>query len=316
MARSSRPGCRSAAGPAVSCRGSGSSLACGNRCSRRSRPGIRRPPPATGGHRGRLVSRPTEQQSRAGEAKTLRPSPAARRGDRGSSGCHSRRIDRVTDYSGMIAGRDRLEASPGAPRPAPPGWHPGRCPIRSARRADRTRPEASGGVGGSSRVRLKRGAGAGCATPSSSTNAGRARLCGWCGASSIDSTGAKQASVPSSRRTNHRACASESVRPGAPFASGHRVAIHLRRHRRRIDLQQAQQFGVELGLDRRDRDVVAVGAFIDLVEVRAGVGDVGAARPGAAARLPCRHRSRSSARTRRPPWPHPRPGPCRTAAPR
>jgi hypothetical protein len=32
------------------------------------------------GDRGRLVSRPTEQQSRAGEAKTLRPSPAARRG--------------------------------------------------------------------------------------------------------------------------------------------------------------------------------------------------------------------------------------------
>ena len=54
-------------------------------------------------------------------------------------------------------------------------------------------------------------------------------------------------------------------------------AIHLRRHRRGVDLEQAQQFGVELGLDRGHRDITPVSAFVDLVEVGARVGHVAAA---------------------------------------
>src|SRR6266404_303552 len=46
-------------------------------------------------------------------------------------------------------------------------------------------------------VREKRGAGAGCTTPSTSTKILRSAMCGCCGASDSDSTGAKQTSVPS-----------------------------------------------------------------------------------------------------------------------
>lgn len=49
-------------------------------------------------------------------------------------------------------------------------------------------------------VRLNRGAGAGWRTPSTSTKARRATACGCSGASAIDSTGAKQTSVPSITR--------------------------------------------------------------------------------------------------------------------
>src|SRR3982075_1489664 len=46
-------------------------------------------------------------------------------------------------------------------------------------------------------VREKRGAGAGCTTPSTSTKILRSAMCGCFGASDSDSTGAKQTSVPS-----------------------------------------------------------------------------------------------------------------------
>ena len=46
-------------------------------------------------------------------------------------------------------------------------------------------------------VRLKRGAGAGCTTPSTSTKVDRAWLCGCRCASHGERTGATQASVPS-----------------------------------------------------------------------------------------------------------------------
>src|SRR5476651_1203459 len=46
-------------------------------------------------------------------------------------------------------------------------------------------------------VREKRGAGAGCTTPSWLTKILRSAMCGCCGASDSDSTGAKQTSVPS-----------------------------------------------------------------------------------------------------------------------
>ena len=46
-------------------------------------------------------------------------------------------------------------------------------------------------------VREKRGAGAGCMMPSTSTKILRSAMCGCFGASDSDSTGAKQTSVPS-----------------------------------------------------------------------------------------------------------------------
>jgi hypothetical protein len=58
----------------------------------------------------------------------------------------------------------------------------------------------AGGITGA--VRLKRGAGAGCTTPPTFAKVPRATLCGCAGASSQSSTGAKQASLPSSS-THH-----------------------------------------------------------------------------------------------------------------
>ncbi len=52
--------------------------------------------------------------------------------------------------------------------------------------------------GGAAGVALKRGAGAGCNTPSAVKKVPRARLCGCAGASAIERTGAKHASVISS----------------------------------------------------------------------------------------------------------------------
>jgi hypothetical protein len=54
-------------------------------------------------------------------------------------------------------------------------------------------------------VRLNRGAGAGWITPFSSTKVARWRLCGWRGASSMLSKGAKQTSLPSMMGTIRRA---------------------------------------------------------------------------------------------------------------
>ena len=63
-----------------------------------------------------------------------------------------------------------------------------------------------------------------------------------------------------------------------------------------IEAGDAHQLGVELRLDRADRDVLAVGAAVDVVEVRAGVEQVGAALlapdPGLRHRPEHRHQRR------------------------
>ncbi len=59
------------------------------------------------------------------------------------------------------------------------------------------RVASSGKVGVAAGVRLNRGAGDGCKTPSSSTKVARSRLWGCSAASRRFSTGAKHASVPS-----------------------------------------------------------------------------------------------------------------------
>ena len=58
-------------------------------------------------------------------------------------------------------------------------------------------PGCAGTSGTAGGVRLKRGAGAGCGKPATSTNVWRCTMCGWRVASSIESTGAKQTSEPS-----------------------------------------------------------------------------------------------------------------------
>ena len=60
-------------------------------------------------------------------------------------------------------------------------------------------PAWAGGRATAPGVRLRRGAGAGCRTPATSTTIERATLCGWAAASLMVSTGAKQTSVPSIR---------------------------------------------------------------------------------------------------------------------
>ncbi len=50
--------------------------------------------------------------------------------------------------------------------------------------------------------------------------------------------------------------------------------IKMRPDGRAVDFQQAEQFRIELAFDRADRDQLAVGALIDIVEVRSGVEDV------------------------------------------
>ena len=125
-------------------------------------------------------------------------------------------------------------------------------------------------------VRLKRGDGAGCMMPSTSTKVLRALLCGCSGASKIDSTGAKQTSVPSMiSRHSSRVFALEDfrklrlqIRPGGP--------IHLRRKGFRIEARLLDQQCIELGLDGTDADVFTVRRLVGVVEVRAAVEQVGA----------------------------------------
>ena len=53
--------------------------------------------------------------------------------------------------------------------------------------------------------------------------------------------------------------------------SGHWLAVHLLRELLAVEPGEPQQLGVELRLDRADRDVLAVGGLVDVVEVGAGV---------------------------------------------
>ena len=112
-------------------------------------------------------------------------------------------------------------------------------------------------------------------TPAISTNVPRSTLCGCCAASLMVSTGAKHTSVCSIS--------------GAPLVAGLRreqfgEPLLEVRPRRLVHLLgelgivvetgEPQQLGVELRLDRADRDVLAVGAPVHVVEVRAGVEQV------------------------------------------
>ena len=103
-----------------------------------------------------------------------------------------------------------------------------------------------------------------------------ATLCGCSAASLIVSTGAKHTSVPSmsahhsSRVFVRKTCSSRllRMRPEVACPSGS-AELGVRGQ-----AGEPQQLGVELRLDRPDRDVAAVRAPVDVVEVRAGVEQV------------------------------------------
>ena len=91
-------------------------------------------------------------------------------------------------------------------------------------------------------------------------------------------------------------------------------SIALSGHAGRIDLQPAQQFVVKFDLDRRDRDVLPVSAFVDLVIIGSGIELVFATGALACGHLPASRRLASSATARHRPWQRPRPGRHRSSA--
>ena len=129
-------------------------------------------------------------------------------------------------------------------------------------------------------VREKRGAGAGCVTPSTSTKVLRATLCGWLGASARLSTGAKQTSVPSMIAHHSSRVLVLITAASLAFSAGQAVAVHLGLERRVVEAGLLQQQGVELRLDRAQRDPAPAGALVGVVELRAAVEQVRAALVG------------------------------------
>ena len=137
----------------------------------------------------------------------------------------------------------------------------------------------------------RRGATAGCRTPECSSYVARATRCGWCCASVSDSTGATQASVPSNSAVHSSRVrwANTSAKPGAQ----HRPAGHvvLGRQVGVGEPEQPQQLGVELGFQRADGHVPAVGGRVDVVERGPAVEEVAAAlgTPGPGGQQPGEH---------------------------
>ena len=138
-------------------------------------------------------------------------------------------------------------------------------------------PGSAGGREISAGVRLKRGAGAGCRLPSTATNVPRATLCGCRGASCSASTAVAHASSPSSTAAHCVARAGGEHLGETRLELGPPRLVPLREGVG-VQLQQSQQRRVELWLERAHRDVPAVARGVDLVEVRAGVEQVGAGR--------------------------------------
>ncbi len=132
------------------------------------------------------------------------------------------------------------------------------APVARGRRRCRRRARPAGREIAAG-VRLKRGAGAGWSFPSTSTNVPRATLCGCCGAS-----------ASAEHRGRARLLAFEQRGPLVARAGGEHLGEALLelgparlvplRERVGVQLQQPQQLGVELRLERADGDVPAVAA--------------------------------------------------------
>ena len=123
----------------------------------------------------------------------------------------------------------------------------------------------------------KRGAGAGWTTPATSVKVRRDRLCGWSGASAGERTGAAQASLPSKIASHSARVLAAKTAANRSFISGQASRSIWSGSSSALQADQPDQLGVELGLDGADADEPAVRCLVDLVEVGAGVQQVGAA---------------------------------------
>ena len=139
-------------------------------------------------------------------------------------------------------------------------------------------PDGAGALGTSGAVREKRGAGAGCWTPSTSVKVPRCTLCGCARASFIVRTGAKHTSWPAKNSTHSSRVWTEQLGHALLQRRPLRLVHLLRGVELGPSAEDAQELGVELRLVGRDRHVVAVGRLVDAVEVRAAVEQVGAPR--------------------------------------
>ena len=154
-------------------------------------------------------------------------------------------------------------------RRSPSRRAPRRCAGRATARTART----------SATVREKRGAGAGCGTPSRSMIVLRALMCASFVASDIVSTGAKHASLPAQDlvplvarlgleqlgELGRAACPSRCGPSAAAGPSSSSPSF-------------CDELGVELRLERTERHELAVGGLVGVVEGRAGVEHVLAER--------------------------------------
>ena len=187
-------------------------------------------------------------------------------------------------------------------------------PSTSSRRAARCVAAviSFGGVGVVGTVRLKRGAGAGCTMPSTSTKVPRAFRCGCSGASDQSQHGrhAGVGVLRSSAAHSSRGLGLESARRALAFAAGQLAGSFCGPSCAGSMLEHLQQLRVELAFDRADREPSAVGALVDIVEMRAGIGHVACRVAGSTCRPRACRRTSSRARRCHRRWPHRRPGPC------
>ena len=114
----------------------------------------------------------------------------------------------------------------------------------------------------------------------------RACACGWRGASSMLSTGAKQASLPSSSAHQSSRVLPRRMRVISARISGHGLRSYWPLMKRASRPMRSRHLGKELRLQRADRHVLAVGRLVGVVEGRAAVEQVVAAlvAPAAAGR--------------------------------
>ena len=140
-------------------------------------------------------------------------------------------------------------------------------------------------------VRLKRGAGAGWGTPSTSRTS-RGRRCA--GAPRlVHREHRREADVVPGEERDPLVARARVEERGHPLLSTGHCAVHLGR---RVELdaerpEQPHQLGVELRLDSSDRDVPSVGTLVDVVEVRAAVEQVRAALSDQQSIVPRRRRT-------------------------
>ena len=141
-------------------------------------------------------------------------------------------------------------------------------------------PSRADGPGRRAGVRSRRGDGAGCRTPSTSTNTPRSALCGSRAASGKFSTGVTQASVPS-KFAAHSAIVLVAIRVLDQCAQLRPVRFVVPVGPRvGVGAQTGEEGSVEVRFERADRHEPPVGATVGVVERRAVVDVVGSGLVG------------------------------------